>query len=338
MKSNAVVNLDFNVKIQCIDKYGKVIRTTRKHNKASVNLVDGILRFLRGDFNVTKYNNQVETTPNEAEIYIPVNAQFGRIGVKISNPDLEPIKRRFDHIDTAELIEPTFDTYSLQEAIIPPEIATDTFKKLMKFSRISQVGYTDNNNSECLEFSLYINPGKLVGYEDTQSDGSRIFIPYPWAYYNPKIEEYEVMLTEIGMVSSSDVMLARVLLDGEVTSEEFIDEQGVNQGTYPVFINPSSEDNPITQSQTTTIVLIWRIGIVSVGKNDEFVTQFNISTQQFADTLSDWVLNYISEVTGLPPEDWNRGYNISRVRRDARNEINELLNGNSTEDLYVEGE
>lgn len=338
MSSNAVVNLDFNVKIQAIDKYGKVISTSRKHNKASVHLVDGILRFLKGDFNTTNYNNLVETTPSEAEIYIPVNARFGRIGVKISNPESPPIDRRFDHIAVEEMIEPTFDTYSLQEALVPPDKSSDEFKRLMKFSRISQVGYTDNNNSECLEFSLYINPGKLVGYEEVGDDGSPVFVPYDWSYYNPRTEEYEVMLTEIGLFSSSDVILARVLLDGDVSTSEFIDESGNNLGTYPVMLNPDDENNPIIQSQTTTIVLIWRIGIVSVGKNDDFVTQNNITSKQFSNQLADWVVDYITEVTGLLPEKWIAGYNLSRVRRDTREKVDALLNGNSTQSLQKEGE
>lgn len=333
MKANAVVDLDCNVTVQVIDRQGKVVRTSRKHNKASLNLVDGILRFLKGDFNPTGYSVPTDTTPDEAEIYIPTSAQFGRIGVKIANPESPPIERRFDYIDTSEFVIPTFDTYSLQEPIVPPEISYESFKNLMKFSRISQVGYTDNNNAECLEFSLYINPGKLVGYEDTQSDGSRVFVPYQWSYYNPKTEEYEVMLTEVGMISNSDVMLARVLFDGEVTSEEFTDTSGTPQGHYPVFVNPNDDNNPIVQSQTTTIVLIWRIGIVSVGKNDEFVTQNNLSTQQFSEQLSNWFLSYITEVTGVSQEDWKLGYNISRVRQDTQNEVESLLNGDSITSL-----
>lgn len=334
MKANAVVNLDCNVQIQTLDRYGKVVRTSRKHNKASVHLVDGLLRFLKGDFSETLYNSrQAGTTPSEAEIYIPVNAQFGRIGVKLSGTSSSaPIDRRFDYIDTDEFVIPTFDSYKLQEPIIPPETSSEDFKKLMKFSRISQVGYTDNNNAECLEFSLYLNPGKLVGYVDDDKK----FIPYDWSYYNPRTEEYEAMLTEVGLMSSSNVLLARVLFDGQVSSEEFIDSEGVNHGKYPVFDDNDSPDNPIIQSQSTTLVLIWRIGIVSVGKNDDFVTQNNLSTQQFTNQFSEWVLNYITEVTGLNQDKWKKGYTVSKVRNDVKSKVSALLNGNSTQDLNKE--
>lgn len=332
MKANAVVNLDCNVQIQTLDRYGKVLRTSRKHNKASVNLVDGLLRFLKGDFNETVYNSANSTTPSEAEIYVPVNAQFGRIGVKIANASEPPIERRFDYIDTSEFVIPTFDSFKLQEQVVPPEINAESFKKLMKFSRISQVGYTDNNNAECLEFSLYLNPGKLVGYVNEDKE----FIPYNWSYYNPRTGEYEAMLTEVGLMSSSNVLLARVLFDGQVSSEEFVDSEGVNQGKYPIFNEPNSPDNPIIQSQSTTLVLIWRIGIVSVGKNDEFVTQNNLSTQQFSNQFTDWVLNYITEVTGLSSDEWNRGYTVSKVRNDIKSKVSLLLNGNSTQDLNEE--
>lgn len=268
MTNDAVINLDCNVQVKVLDKNNRVIRTSKAHNKATVNLVDGILRFLRGDFSTTIYN-QGNTTPSEAEVYLPVRAGLGRIGVKILE-DSNPANRRFSYIDTEEFVYPTFDSYSLQEPI------TVLDNNLLKFSRITQVGYTDNNNAECLEFSLYINPGKLVGYTEDQGTEGEVFVPYDWSYWNPATGEYEAMMTEVGLMSSSNVLLARILFDGEVQAEEYYNESGVSQGTYPVLTDPNDDDNPIIQSESTTVVLIWRIGIVSVGKNDEFITQNNI--------------------------------------------------------------
>lgn len=319
MISNAVVDLDCNVQVKFLDRHGKVLRTSYKHNKATVNLVDGILRFLKGDFSDTEYNKG-NNTPDEAEIYIPVRAGFGRIGVKILESQ-NPIDRRFDFIDKDEFVTPTFDSISLQE---PVEFSDYT---LLRFKRVSQVGYTDNNNAECLEFSLYINPGKLVGYLDNQEDGTKVFKPYDWTYYNPKNQEYETMLTEIGLFSSSNILLARVLFDGDVTKEEYFDTEGISQGYYPVFSKPNDENNPITQSESTTIVLTWRVGIVSVGKNDEFVTQNNLSTTEFVNQFSSWINDYIPEVTGVSQDDWKEGYSSARVKNDLQNKINELLNG-----------
>lgn len=325
MKGTAVVNLDSNVQVKYLDRSGKVLRISYKHNKATVNLVDGILRFLKGDFSDTEYNKG-NNTPEEAEVYIPVRAGFGRIGVKIKE-DQDPINRRFDFIDKNEFVLPTFDSIRLQE---PVEFSDYT---ILRFKRISQTGYSDNNNAECLEFSLYINPGKLVGYTDEQEDGIKVFKPYDWSYYNPKLDEYETMLTEVGLFSSSNVLLARVLFDGDVVGEEFIGSDGTSKGQYPVFSNPSNEDNPITQSESTTIVLTWKIGIVSVGKNDEFVTQNNLSNSELINKLSRWTYEYISEVTGLGPSSWKGGYSESRIRNDLQIKFESLLNGNSITSL-----
>lgn len=327
MIGNAVVNLNCNVQVKYLDRYGKLLRVSQKHNKATVHLVDGILRFLKGDFNDTEYN-QGNNTPNEAEIYLPVRAGFGRIGVKITEAD-NPMDRRFNFIDRDEFVTPTFDSTNLQEQV---EFSDYT---LLRFKRVSQVGYTDNNNAECLEFSLYINPSKLVGRTNTNEDGTKEFIPYDWAYYNPKNKEYEVMLTEVGLFSSSNILLARVLFDGEVSSEEYI-EEGVSQGKYPVFTKPNDEDNPITQSESTTIVLTWRIGIVSVGKNDEFVTQNNLSNDEFSRQLSVWMTNYIEKVTGVKSSDWNQGFTETRVRNDIQSEVNSLLGNSNINEISAE--
>lgn len=319
MVGNAVVDLNCNVQVKVIDRHGKVIRTSQKHNKATINLVDGILRFLKGDFSNTEYNNG-DNTPDEAEIYLPVRAEFGRIGVKMKeSPILKD--RRFDYVDYDEMVQPTFDSIALQEPISFSDYT------LLKFKRISQVGYTDNNNAECLEFSLYINPGKLVGYNEDTPEGKE-FKPYDWSYYNPEKDEFETMLTEVGLFSSSNILLARVLFDGEVRSETYSDGT-----TYPSFVDINDDDNPVVQSQSTTVVLVWRIGIVSVGKNDEFVTQSNLSTQQFSRQLSEYLLTYISEVTGTSSGQWKEGYTQTRVRSDIQDKVQELLNSNSTQDL-----
>lgn len=321
---SAALDFDNNVQIRILDRKGKVIRTSYVHNKATANLVNGILRFLEGDFNNTKFNLG-GSSPEEASIYIPVKAGVGRIGVKIVENE-NPSKRRFNYINKGEFITPTFDSSSLQEPITTYDSA------LLKFNRISQTGYTDNNNSRCLEMSLYVNPGKLVGY-NLETDHGIEFVPYDWAYFNPSTGEYEVMITEVGLMSESDVLLARILFDGEVDAEEFFDQSGKSQGTYPVFRVPSNPTNPIIQSESTTMVLVWRIGVVSVGANDEFITSSSITTKQFSQGLADWVVNYITEVTGLSPNEWVLGHTVQTVQDDTIDKVLELLEGSSVADL-----
>lgn len=332
---NAAVNLNSNVRVKYIDRYGKVIRESAKHNKATVNLVDGILRFLRGDFSTTIYN-QGSITPDEAEVYIPVRAALGRIGVKISDESQQTKDRRFSYIDRDDFVTPTFDSHELQEEVT---FNNDTDYTLLKFRKIHQVGASDNNNSECLEFILYLNPGKLVGYKrdviDSKTKVTRTeFVPYDWSYYNPQTDEYEAMFTEVGLFSSSNVLLARVLFDGKVGTSEYFDDQGVSHGKYPVFEDPNSEDNPIIQSESTTVVLTWRIGITSVGKNDTLVTQNTITTSQFSRALSAWFVEYLT--SAFSSYNWNLGYSESRMFVDVTEEISKLLNGEDLSQLIKE--
>lgn len=71
------------------------------------------------------------------------------------------------------------------------------------------------------------------------------------------------MFTELGLYSGSGVLLARVLFDGKinVTSDggfEYEDDSYIN--------------NPIVQSDTSSLVIEWRIGIVSIGQNDHVIS------------------------------------------------------------------
>lgn len=258
----AEVNLDCNVLVRSIDRKGRVIRESYKHNKATVTLVDGILRFLKGDFNPTTYNRNV--TNDEGHVYIPVKAQFGNIGVVLKDG-------KFDYIDKGQFVRPIFTTSSLQKALSYEGIFST------KFNKIRQAGYTDNNNSECLEFTLYLSPGLLVGREVEDSEGNKKFEPYSHSYYNSETHEYETIITEIGLLSDTDNLLARVLYDGDVT----------NVNGVPVYVDKDSRDNPIIQSESTTLVLIWRIGIVSVDRDYTLVTENNIDSQE----LANWIVN-----------------------------------------------
>lgn len=301
--SNAAVDLNCNVTIKVIDRHGHVSQEVTKHNKATVSLVDGILRFLQGDFITTEYNKEKGgVTPEEAPAYLPVRAGFGRIGVKLvgegdPTANIDPKERFFSHIDKSEIIEPTFTTNGLQEQVVP--------NKLLTFSRIRQTSFTDPNNSECLKFIIYIDPGTLVGYtpdesdarSDTLREGKSEFVPYDWSYYNPATGEYEAMLTEAGLFSDSNVLLARVLFDGEVETVDVYDESGNTRlGQKPEFVKPNDLSNPIIQSESSTVVLEWRIGITSVGDNDTLVTQNDITTTEFIDDVANYFVQHRDDI------------------------------------------
>ena len=304
--SLANVGLKCNVQINTLDRHGKVIKTVTRHNKATVMMVDGILRYLQGDFTGTERGEA--WSANEASPYLPTRIQFGRVGVKRTDPKNEKDKRpHFNYIDVNELIKPTFVSSGLQEPIDARRLSpsVDESKTTWTITNVRQTSFTDNNNGECLEFRTYIDPKhSIVGFNQSVDNGEK-FTPYAepdytggWSYFNPSTGLWETMMTEVGLVSSSGVLLARVLFDGEVTSEEFIDDEG-SHGKYPVFKNPDDERNPIVQTEETTVVIIWRIGILSVGDDDEFVTQSNVTNVEFAKQLSqkftEYIKNYVTD-------------------------------------------
>lgn len=334
-KAQAVVDLDCNVNIKVLNSQRRVIRNTSVHNKATVNMVDGILRFMKGDFTRTSYSNAL--APDDGSHYLPSQIRFGRIGVKIKK-DLKDEKPHFDHINQGEFVQTVFSTMSLQEP------CTDKFEEsesggdlvVSSIDKVRQVGYADSNNAECLEFSVYITPGTLVGKVLTPDidslDQTPVFVPYHYSYWNPRIGEYEAMITEIALTSDRGVLLARVLLDGEVKSKEFIDSDGNSLGTYPVVDDPDGDTSPIIQSQSSTVVITWRIGIVSVGKNDEVVTQSDLAVDRFARELTVHLTeNYVVTKTLDSGDQVQVSYN--ELCNDLEDQINEILDGNIVTDL-----
>lgn len=332
-RAGAVIDLDCNVNIKVLDKYRRVVRNSSIHNKATVNLVDGILRFIKGDFTKTSYSDSL--APDDGSPYLPSQVRFGRIGVKIKSNSKDE-KPCFDYISRGEFVQTAFSTLSLQEPCMAKFKETESGGDFVigKVDKIRQVGYADPNNSECLEFSVYVTPGTLVGQvlSSDDSDGqdqSSVFVPYHYAYWNPSIGEYEAMITEIALTSERGVLLARVLLDGEVNSEEYFDSNGKSLGTYPVAEDPDGEFTPIVQSQSSTVVITWRIGIVSVGKNDKVVTQADLAVNQIARELASYLIeNYtITKFNDQSPVSHNE------LRDRLEDKVNDVLNGSVTVDL-----
>lgn len=242
------IGLDSNVNIKMLDRNGHIIRELEGHNKATSNLVYGLLRFIRGDFNATSMNSRTSVRPEESKIYIPVKVQFGNAGVHMTGDESTPAQdRRFDYYNEVENNATLFGTSSLARPLSPPSNVNLTLE------RVRQVSYSDDSNGLALEFSLYLNPGKMVG---EVVDGT--FNPYSWSYYNPTSQEYGTVLSEVGLISDEGALLARIAFKGPVNA---------NNG------NPTTDedDSPIIQSESTTIVLSWRIGIVSV--NDDSVSE-----------------------------------------------------------------
>lgn len=327
-RAGAVVDLDCNVDIKVIDKYRRVVRSTTIHNKATVNMIDGILRFMKGDFTKTSYSDSL--APEDGSPYLPSQIRFGRIGVKVKE-DATDKKPHFDYINEGEFIQTVFSTTSLQEPCLSKFDEKDESEVpiFSYFDKIRQTGYSDSNNAECLEFSVYITPGTLVGktLQPSPDDPNQTptFKPYHYAYWNPNIGEYEAMITEIALTSGYGTLLARVLLDGKVSAKECIDSEGKSLGMYPVPEDPDGEYTPITQSQSSTVVITWRLGIVSVGRDDEILTPTDLTSlcRELAGALlNDY--NITQTIDGV-----ERSVPLDSLAKNIESKIQKVLDGES---------
>lgn len=278
--SQSALSVNSNVTIRCIDKYGKVIRTSHIHNKATLTMVEGLLRFLCGDFNCSRYNSNYDyITNDEANHYIPSEVRFGDVGVQMKSRDTDkPLLLAYDSaghfIDVGQIKKPTFDEFRLQDEIdyLNPAFGCAP----VKFENLEMTEFDDPNNSMGLLMRAFFPAGRLVGFKDENSEtGRTYFIDKTWSdtdsigrgkgwvYWNESRDEYEAIFTELGLYSSTGKLLARVVFDGE----SYVDPEGVI-----TFEDDAYDYNPIIQSDSSSIVVEWRIGIVSIGQNDHVVS------------------------------------------------------------------
>lgn len=243
--SSSAMNLDSNVMIRTINKYGAVTSSRCIHNKATYYMVEGLLKFLKGDFN----------SISEMTSYQPLNSngvvRFGNIGVKVKDHKLESISSN-------EFKIPTFDDYKLQQDLSSSgfEYEGEGIVPIMTITT-----YDDPNNSAGLLIKTVYPKGYLTT-RGTSIDDTDPY--YSWTYDNSKSKK-ETIITELGLVSDS-YLLARVLLDGAISS---VSETGVQ------FENDSNPRNPIIQDEDSSLIVEWRIGLVALGQNDVVSTYVN---------------------------------------------------------------
>lgn len=285
MSDGVALTMNSNVTVKCINKYGKVFRTSKVHNKATVVMVQGLLEFLSGSFTPTITNNFNDTlTTNEISSYVPVKVKFGTVGV-VQKYDETLGKYVLSRVDKSRMKTPTFDDYKLQDDIT--DIYTKISKKEITFDTIEITNYDNTNNSMGLLMQVKLPAGRLVGMgagkdrrwftRDSEGvEGSG------WSYYNKFTNEHEAMFTELGLYSTSvstghDRLLARVLFDGKTSVDS-------NTGEI-VYDIDDLVTNPIVQSDSTSLVIEWRVGIVSIGQNDEVYSSTKVP--QLKDTIAD---------------------------------------------------
>lgn len=271
--SDATLNIDFNIKIRVIDDKGKLVEERHIHNKATRNLVDGIVQFLQGNFNPSQFNDPYDKYASpipaiinnaySAKRYLPSCTGVGKIGVDTTGHTLA--------LDYDLYAKPTFFDTGLQQEIDVPRI---------KFRRMRQTRGLDVNNSEGIVMTTVLPKGYLVVEYDNDGqvihddEGNVVYRSDYFDYYGPDgtndTPVRAMAITEVGLFSNTDttdgLLLARVLLDGHLSSTQSEAQKGV-------MADKDYEYNPLIQAENTSVVIEWKIGVYSIGTNDNYVVE-----------------------------------------------------------------
>ena len=220
-----------NVKIDILDAETKNIkRSISTHNKATRNMVKGIISFLSGNFT---YAHEVEPDETDARKFIPCFIGFGDGGFNGYDSDGVPIIDEswncYVDYNSTKLVKEIPNSRSRIRKIDNTFVEGDTGKKL------NNAGDMDSIILHC-----EISPDVL----------------------NAKYQDNPVYVSEIGLFPNSvgDNMLACVRTDDFSTTQEYT-VSGVSQETRVVTI-------PALILQPNDVMSIkWTITIASIGPN-----------------------------------------------------------------------
>ena len=212
-----------NISIFLQNKRKKVVRVIDVHNKVTSTMVSGILRYLRGDFTKSGYNLR-SYDPENAYGYLPKEIKFGNPGVHFSSDEWSVVPE--------EIYPVGFYNTGLQSPLTDAVLPTVKFET----AKISDGG---DRNSEILTLRTFIPQGQLL-FKDSDRT------PYPWVELVNG--QYQTELTELGLISGTNALLARLVLSD--TSSE------------------SSQYAPILITEDLSTIIEWRITVTSIGKDD----------------------------------------------------------------------
>lgn len=233
--SGLPLDLNVNVNIRLFNGKGKLVQQINKHNKATRNMTEGIIKFLRGEFNSTETRNisSVGYDVANAKSYIPTHIGFGNTGTIFSTQNLEhkssdPIYLESDY--------PQYSDNALRSEIFKfNEVDGIQENHRQPITRSTCVdSYSSDTYS--LQLSTTINYTHNFKFYSNSSNE-------PILYYNS--EEYgetKIIITELGLFSGDiddghSKLLARMLLD---------------------------ESTPLIIDKDSTVIVTWILGVYSV--------------------------------------------------------------------------
>lgn len=245
------LDVNVNVFVRVVDKHGRIVQEVSKHNKATNNMTEGIIRFLRGEFNNTFLRDHIDNIGlNEdlAREFIPTHIGIGNIGIDERTGKLSDSISNFPQI-----FEPSYSDKSLRSeillyhnqhrALIQKSTKGDSY--VSDTYALTVQGYYQFNQRLSSKHTLVDLDGIDFGDEDKDvftfvfsSDRTREVPQYTEDESGLKC----ITVTELGLFSgdvddNGSRLLARLLLDPET---------------------------PLILSSDDTMIVNWQIGLYSL--------------------------------------------------------------------------
>lgn len=238
--ANAGFTIESNVHIEIKDTYNNSVRVVDKHNRATQKMVNGILQFLKGNFNTSyrQKNPEMIINSSNAKNFIPCYVGAGTYGIRVGEdglPDYDSDNRR----------NPPIDSYLSED--YASYYDTHLKKEIDSGSRV-EIGILDNNSEEATRYlSSAVNCEQFVLWVDVEpSTYTNI------AYSRPT----DIFITELGLfptpTPNDDTLLARVV---------FKDEDDI------LYVRPQD-----------TILIRWTICILSLTDTSEYIDEQGTET------------------------------------------------------------
>lgn len=233
IKTNGLpLDMTVNVDIRVSNSRGQITQRIQKHNKATYNMLEGIIKFLRGEFNNTSLNiDNIGSNAEYAHCYIPSYIGFGDIGVTYGEG--ATFKVEYDNNMAPQFM----DDHLLRELFKANYVGDVQCNSRLALQR-STGGETPFADTHSLVISSIVNyAGDRFGFfrvngervDNMHTDGA-----------DPSEDVY--IITELGLFSGNvddydSKLLARLLLDPET---------------------------PLVISKDSTVVVNWTLGVYSI--------------------------------------------------------------------------